>query len=72
MRGIAHYQVRQSTDGKCEVFLLPEITSDNLPDQKIIVNQRLSRLTGSLINIAVVPLIPPEDSGKFRLTTRVA
>ena len=72
LRGIAHYQVRQSTDGKCEVFLLPEIPGETLTEIKAIVADRLSNLTGSSINIAVVPLIPPEDSGKFRLTTRVA
>jgi phenylacetate-CoA ligase len=70
--GIAHYQVRQSTDGKCEVFLLPEIVGDTLSDTKFVVADRLARLMGSPINIVVVPLIPPEDSGKFRLTTRVA
>ncbi len=70
--GVAHYQVRQSTDGRCEVFLLPEIPGEPLDEIKVVVAERLTRLTGSPINIAVVPLIPPEDSGKFRLTTRVA
>jgi len=70
--GIAHYQVRQSTDGNCEVLLLPEVPGETLNDVKAVVVERLSHLTGSPINIATVPLIPPEDSGKFRLTTRVA
>ena len=70
--GVAHYQVRQSTDGKCEVFLLPENPGDALSSTKAIVAERLTQLVGSPINIAVVPLIPPEDSGKFRLTARVA
>jgi phenylacetate-coenzyme A ligase PaaK-like adenylate-forming protein len=37
LRGIAHYQVRQSTDGKCEVFLLPEIPGETLTEIKAIV-----------------------------------
>ena len=72
LSGVAHYQVRQSTDGNCEVLLLPEVPGESLNDVKAVVAERLSHLTGSPINIATVPLIPPEDSGKFRLTTRVA
>jgi len=72
LSGVAHYQVRQSTDGNCEVLLLPEVPGESLNDVKVVVAERLSHLTGSPINIATVPLIPPEDSGKFRLTTRVA
>lgn len=68
---ICHYQVRQSTDGKAEVLLLPENPETDLKNVIPLITQRLEKLLGNAVNCSVVPLITPEDSGKFRLTARV-
>ncbi len=71
IKNICHYQVRQSSDGKAEVLLLPENPDLSNEGTAAIVTERLEKLLGSSVNTSFVSLITPEDSGKFRLTARV-
>lgn len=70
--GIAHYQLRQNTDGSCELLLLPEKSGDTLTQIIPVITQRLKKTLGYSVECQSVPLITPEDSGKFRLTARFA
>jgi phenylacetate-CoA ligase len=71
IKNICHYQVRQSSDGKAEVLLLPENPDSSMSNVATTVTARLEKLLGSSVNTSFVSLITPEDSGKFRLTARV-
>ena len=71
LKNICHYQVRQSTDGKAEVLLMPENPDLSIEETATQVTVRLEKLLGSSVNTSFVSLITPEDSGKFRLTARV-
>ena len=71
IKNICHYQVRQSSDGKAEVLLLPENPNSTMSDVATTVTARLEKLLGNSVNTSFVSLITPEDSGKFRLTARV-
>jgi phenylacetate-coenzyme A ligase PaaK-like adenylate-forming protein len=71
IENICHYQVRQSSDGKAEVLLLPENPDSSMSDVATTVTTRLEKLLGNSVNTSFVSLITPEDSGKFRLTARV-
>ena len=71
IKNICHYQVRQSSDGKAEVLLLPENPDSSMSDVATTVTTRLEKLLGNSVNTSFVSLITPEDSGKFRLTARV-
>ncbi len=71
IKNICHYQVRQSSDGKAEVLLLPENPDLSNEGTATTVTERLEKLLGSSVNTSFVSLITPEDSGKFRLTARV-
>ncbi|MEY5005056.1 MAG: hypothetical protein RI969_144 [Verrucomicrobiota bacterium] len=70
VRGIAHYQLRQRTDGSAHLSLLPEQAGDDLASIQPTLVERLSRLLGSPVTSETVGLLTPEDSGKFRLTVR--
>lgn len=68
--GIAHYQLRQRTDGSAHLSLLPEQAGDDLASAQTTLVPRLSTLLGSPVSSESVGLLTPEDSGKFRLTVR--
>jgi phenylacetate-CoA ligase len=68
--GIAHYQLRQRTDGSAHLSLLPEKAGDGLASAQATLVERLSLLLGSPVTSESVGLLTPEDSGKFRLTVR--
>jgi phenylacetate-CoA ligase len=70
LRGIAHYQLRQRTDGSAHLSLLPEQAGDALVSAQATLVERLSVLLGAAVTSEVVGLLTPEDSGKFRLTVR--
>ena len=70
--GIAHYQLRQKTDGSAHLFLLPETAGDSLGSAQAQLTAELSELLGATVTSESVSLIAPEDSGKFRLTVREA
>lgn len=70
LRGIAHYQLRQRTDGSAHLSLLPEQAGDGLASVQATLVERLSLLLGSPVTSEAVGLLTPEDSGKFRLTVR--
>ncbi len=72
IRGIAHYQLRQKSDGSAHLFLLPEIPGDALSAAQATLTERLAALLGAAVTSSSVALIAPEDSGKFRLTVREA
>ena len=71
IENICHYQVRQSSDGKAEVLLLAENLDLASSQVETTLSQRLKNLLGSSVITSYVPLITPEDSGKFRLTARM-
>jgi phenylacetate-CoA ligase len=69
--GIAHYQLRQSSDGQYRLRYVLEASGsepDNFPE----VLTRLESLLESPLVPECVPTLLPEASGKFRLTCRVA
>jgi phenylacetate-coenzyme A ligase PaaK-like adenylate-forming protein len=70
LRGIAHYQLRQRTDGSAHLSLLPEQAGEGLASVQATLVDRLSLLLGSPVTSESVGLLTPEDSGKFRLTVR--
>ena len=70
LRGIAHYQLRQRTDGSAHLSLLPEQAGDGLESVQATLVERLSLLLGTPVTSESVGLLTPEDSGKFRLTVR--
>jgi phenylacetate-CoA ligase len=72
MEGIAHYQLRQADDGSAQLSLLPEKSGDTLLSQSSALSRSVGQILGAPISTQVAPLIAPEDSGKFRLTLRVA
>ncbi len=72
IEGIAHYQLRQADDGSAQLTLLPEKPGDALLAQSSSLSRMLDQILGGPTSTQVAPLIAPEDSGKFRLTLRVA
>ena len=68
--GIAHYQLRQRTDGSAHLSLLPEQAGDGLESVQAKLVERLSLRLGRPVTSGSVGLLTPEDSGKFRLTVR--
>lgn len=70
--GVAHYQLRQSADGSAELTLLPEHPNGDLSGLHPVLATRLTELLGRPVTVADTDRIAPEDSGKFRLTLRVA
>jgi phenylacetate-CoA ligase len=68
--GVAHYQLRQRTDGSAHLSLLPAEASDGLASAQATLVERLSLLLGTTVTSDSVGLLTPEDSGKFRLTVR--
>jgi phenylacetate-CoA ligase len=70
--GVAHYQVRQSPDGSTRLSLLPESPTIDLSAHHPVLAERLRDLLGARADVANTDLIAPEDSGKFRLTVRLA
>ncbi len=70
LSGIAHYQLRQRTDGSAHLSLLPEHAGDELVAAQATLVECLSLLLGTPVTSDSVGLLTPEDSGKFRLTVR--
>jgi phenylacetate-coenzyme A ligase PaaK-like adenylate-forming protein len=70
LSGIAHYQLRQRTDGSAHLSLLPEHAGAELVAVQATLVERLSLLLGTPVTSDSVGLLTPEDSGKFRLTVR--
>jgi phenylacetate-CoA ligase len=70
--GIVHYQLRQAPDGTGQLQLMPEHPGDELAAQRATLADRLAALLGHPVDTAIADLIAPEDSGKFRLTVRMA
>ena len=70
--GVAHYQLRQSAGGSAELTLLPEQPNGDLSAVHPVLAARLTELLGRPVTVADTDRIAPEDSGKFRLTLRVA
>jgi hypothetical protein len=70
LSGVAHYQLRQRTDGSAHLSLLPEHAGDELLAVQATLVERLSLLLGTPVTSDSVGLLTPEDSGKFRLTVR--
>lgn len=70
LSGIAHYQLRQRTDGSAHLCLLPEHAGDELVAAQATLVERLSLLLGTPVTSDSIGLLTPEDSGKFRLTVR--
>ena len=68
---IAHYQVRQQSDGPLEVFLMPVAAGDALTASTALLGARLPALLGGEVTVRTGVMIAPEDSGKFRLTVRL-
>ena len=71
VEGIAHYQLRQSEPGDCDLQFIP--------DREVPSAEELNGLTGQIenllqlgnkITVSVVEKLPPLTSGKFRLTGR--
>jgi len=69
--GIAHYQLRQTEDGACDLQFIPDAVRMEA--------MALPRLTARLVNLlghqneiraVAVEKLPPQTSGKFRLTCR--
>jgi len=70
--GVAHYQVRQRRDGPTQLSLLPESPTIDLSAHHRVLAERLTALLGARADVTNTDLITPEDSGKFRLTVRMA
>jgi phenylacetate-CoA ligase len=68
--GVAHYQLRQKSDGSGHLLLLPETEGDPLAGACARLTAELGRLLGAPVTAESVRVITPEDSGKFRLTVR--
>ncbi len=69
VRGILHYQLRQDASGGCQLQFIPEVEA---PDAGTLadISARLRDLLqlARPVTIALVKLLPPLPSGKFRLT----
>ena len=69
--GIAHYQLRQTENGECDL----QFVSDAVPVDAGDLNRLTTRLAKLLgcnqeIRAVAVDKLPPQTSGKFRLTCR--
>ncbi len=69
--GIAHYQLRQTENGACDLQFISDVVAVDAGD----LNRLTARLTEqfglkSEIRIVAVEKLPPQTSGKFRLTCR--
>jgi len=69
---VAHYQIRQQADGRLEALLLPVRAGDTLAATATTLAPRLTRLLGGAAQVRACGGLAPEDSGKFRLTARLA
>lgn len=67
--GIAHYQLRQVESGGCDLQLISDAVAIDAGDLHRLT-ARLESLLGlsNKIPVAVVAKVPPQPSGKFRLT----
>ena len=72
VRGIAHYELRQSEDGDCILRFVPD-GSGPAQEELRRVTSRLETLlkTSAAIKAEAMPVLLPAASGKFRLTCRV-
>jgi phenylacetate-CoA ligase len=71
--GIAHYELRQHENGKCELRFVPDVAA---PTEEILraVTSKLKTLLqlSTEIKTEAMPVLVPAASGKFRLTCRIA
>jgi len=67
--GIAHYQLRQAESGACDLQFIPDAVAPAPGDLRRLTG-RLAKLLGlpSEIPAVAVDKLPPQTSGKFRLT----
>jgi phenylacetate-CoA ligase len=71
-RGIAHYQLRQTETGDCDLRLIPEREVPSATELKGVTAQLADLLQlKNEITVAAVDKLPPLPSGKFRLTSRL-
>ncbi len=70
--GLAHYQFRQLSSGRCQLQYIPE-HENSLAENLKQLTSRLEELLQLEEPVAVeaVKMLPPLPSGKFRLTSRV-
>jgi phenylacetate-CoA ligase len=67
MSGMAHYQLRQATNGECLLRFVPESGGPDAASLRAVI-ARLESLLRSPVTTGAVPTLLPEASGKFRLT----
>ena len=67
--GIAHYQLRQAVDGDCDLQFISDAVAIDAADLNRLT-ARLKNLFGQQTEIPAVAVdkLPPQPSGKFRLT----
>lgn len=72
VNGLAHYEVRQETNGDCLLRFVPDVTPSDQEELNI-VTARLGSLLGlqSGIQTEAMATLVPSASGKFRLTQRI-
>ena len=70
--GIAHYQLRQTENGRCDLQFVSDVVTVSVSDLNRLTARLASRLglKNEICAVAVAKL-PPQTSGKFRLTSRV-
>jgi phenylacetate-CoA ligase len=70
--GVAHYQMRQTGDGRLVCQFIPD-GSGPVPADLELLRDRLEALLrpAAAMSLELVELLPPTPSGKFRLTCRV-
>lgn len=67
--GIAHYQLRQAPNGDCDLQFISDVVAIDAADLNHL-NARLENVLGlqTEISATVADKLPPQPSGKFRLT----
>jgi phenylacetate-CoA ligase len=72
-RGIAHYELRQSENGECELRFVPDGAGPTAENLRTVTAKLETLLQLSVaIKTESMPVLVPAASGKFRLTCRVA
>jgi len=69
VRGIAHYQLRQTEPGTGDLRLIPDGVAPTPAELKGVI-ARLEELLQHQVTMAIMEKLPPLTSGKFRLTAR--
>jgi phenylacetate-coenzyme A ligase PaaK-like adenylate-forming protein len=71
VKGIVHYQLRQTTPTDFQLRYIPEPNGVN-QDALTALTPKLAALLGASVRVESVPTLLPEASGKFRLTCHTA